>query len=309
VETRSDADVLALGAGQAVDIMRRALLAHRRGDLESPVRFSTALGAGGFTFTAGRLDGVASGFRLGSTVEGVDSQLTLVLGPDGLPLGVVTGREVGRRRTGALGGVAADVCARADAATIGLVGAGEQAFTQLWAIAAVRPLRRVRVHSRQPERRLAFAARARRELGLVVETVDEPADAVVDTDIVVLSTPATEALIDAGWVSPGTHVHTLGPKGRAEGECPRGLAAGADLLVSDSPAQLTAMEGPDQPWTAGRPATALGSIVAGARPGRVAPTDITLYASVGLAGTEVLLAAAVLAADRADGDSRSGPQR
>jgi ornithine cyclodeaminase len=124
---------------------------------------------------------------------------------------------------------------------------------------------------------------------------------VVDTDIVVLSTPAADPLIDPGWVSPGTHVHTLGPKGvtldpsgGAEGECPRALVKSADLLFSDSPAQLEAMEGPAHPWTEGRPAIALGSIVAGALPGRVTPDDVTCYASVGLAGTEVLLARRVL---------------
>jgi ornithine cyclodeaminase len=299
--TRDDADVLRVSSSDAVGIMRNALRAHHEGGLEAPTRFSVKLGAGGFTFTAGRLAGTASGFRLGTSMEGAHRELTLVFDGDGVPVGVVHGSNIGRRRTGALGGVAADACARPDATTIGFVGAGEQAFTQLWAIASVRSLQRVRVYSRDPERRALFAARAAAELGLAVETLSEVESAVVDTDIVVLSPPAADPLIDPGWVSPGTHVHTLGPKGvtldpsgGAEGECPRALVKSADLLFSDSPAQLEAMEGPAHPWTEGRPAIALGSIVAGALPGRVTPDDVTCYASVGLAGTEVLLARRVL---------------
>jgi alanine dehydrogenase len=294
VLSSTDDDVTGVTAERAVAIMREALRAHHHGDLESPVRFGVDLRSGGFTFTAGRLAGVASGFRLGSTVVGEAQELTLVLDPTGSVVGVVTGREIGRRRTGALGGVAADVCARAEATTIGLVGAGHQAFTQLWAIAAVRPLRRIRVFTRSAAHAREFAIRVDAQLGLAVEVVTDPRRAVSETDIVVLATPAPEPLIEASWVSPGTHVHTLGPKGPAEGECPRSLARDADLLVSDSPAQLVAMEGPARPWTAGRPATALGSVVAGVASGRTSSSDITCYASVGLAGTEVLLAREVL---------------
>jgi ornithine cyclodeaminase len=290
----SDKEVLQVPATEAVEIMRAAVLAHQDGRLEAPTRFGVELGTGRFTLTAGRLAGAASGFRLGSSVDAQSGELTLVFDGSGLPLGVVLGREVGRRRTGALGGVAADVLSRPESSVLGLIGAGEQAFTQLWAITAVRELRRVRVFSRQVERREAFAARARTELDLEVEVVSEPHLALADADIVVLATPSPEPLIDVSWILPGCHVHTLGPKGPAEGECPRELAATATVLVSDSPAQLAAMEGAGAPWTRGRAAVSLGEVAAGTSAGRVSPEDVTCYASVGLAGTEVLLARRVL---------------
>jgi alanine dehydrogenase len=105
-----------------------------------------------------------------------------------------------------------------------------------------------------------------------------------------MSTPATQPLIEVEWLAPGTHVHTLGPKGAAEGECPKALVRAAEVFMSDSPAQLTAMEGADRPWSEQRPAVSLGEILVGTQPGRTSVDQITLYASVGLAGTEVLLA-------------------
>lgn len=274
--------------------MWQAVAAHGAGALAAPPRTVLPLGDAAITLTAGRLPGVAAGFRMYSSGAEAPTELTLVLQPGDEPLGVVLGREVGRRRTGALGGVAARLCSREDSTSLGLVGAGHQAFTQLWAIAAVRHLSDVRLFTRSPATAQRFIARAASELGLSVSAVASAQEAVAGADIVVLSTPSPVPLIEASWIAPGTHVHTLGPKGADEGECPLALVASADRLMSDSPAQLLAMEGAGRPWTAGREATSLGAIVSGAAPGRLSQDDITLYASVGLAGTEVLLAQHVL---------------
>jgi ornithine cyclodeaminase/alanine dehydrogenase-like protein (mu-crystallin family) len=292
--TATDERVRAVSAADAVELMLQAVKAHGAGTLCAPPRMSIDLGEAQLTFTAGRMPGVATGFRLYCTAPEGPEELTLVaLAGDG-GLGMVLGKDLGRRRTGALGGVAAKLCARAGAESIGLVGAGEQAFTQLWAIAAVRDLRSVRVFSRSAETAYQFGLRAKDELGLSVEVTNSAHDAVIDADIVVLSTPSPDPLIDVSWLAAGSHVHTLGPKGLPEGECPRELVRRAGLLVSDSPAQLTAMQGPTQPWTEGRRALSLGDIALGNQAGRSDDAAITLYASVGLAGTEVLLANHIL---------------
>src|SRR5262249_55910845 len=59
-------------------------------------------------------------------------------------------------RTGAAGGVAADMLAREDAATVAIIGAGKQARFQLEAVLQVRQLEAVRVASRSVERAQAF---------------------------------------------------------------------------------------------------------------------------------------------------------
>ena len=289
-----DADVLALPAADAVEVMRGAVADHAAGRLIAPPRSTVALGEAALTLTAGRAPGVAAGFRMYSAGAEDPTELTLVLDAQAGP-GIVLGRELGRRRTGALGGVAADLAARPDATVIGLVGAGRQAFAQLWAIAAVRALTRVRVSTRSARTAQRFAERARAELGLAVETVDSPRAAVDGADIVVLATPSTRPLIDADWIADGAHVHTLGPKGAEPGECPIELVQRAAVLMSDSPDQLAAMQGPGAPWTGGAPVASLGAIARGDAAGRSGAGDVTVYASVGLAGTEVLLARLVLA--------------
>ena len=290
----TDSDVLRVPSDVAVALMERAVHAHGSGDLSSPVRHQVGVDNGGFVFTVGSLPGVANGFRVGSSIAETATEINLVFRPDGAPVGVVHGREIGRRRTGALGGVAAKLLSRADSHVVGLIGAGEQAFTQLWAIAAVRELRTVRVYSRNTDTAVRFAQRALTELGLQVDVVATAREAVTAADIVVMSTPAARPLIDASWIAPGTHVHTLGQKGPDEGECPVTLMRASDLLASDSPDQLAATEGPDQPWTQGRPVASLGEILLGKHRGRTSPDDITLFASTGLSGTEVLLADHVL---------------
>src|SRR5207245_194531 len=67
-----------------------------------------------------------------------------------LPDGIIQ-----RLRVGASSALATRMMARADAGTVGLIGAGAQATSQLLGLAAVRPLTRVRVYSPTPERRRA----------------------------------------------------------------------------------------------------------------------------------------------------------
>jgi ornithine cyclodeaminase len=179
--------------------------------------------------------------------------------------------------------------ARADATTVGVVGAGRQAWTQLWAIAAVRPVADVAVFARTPERRDAFAERARAELGLSGRAVASAQAAVADRDIVVLATTAGTPVVDAAWIAPGTAVTGVGPKQVGRAEFGPDLPARVDLVVTDSPAQL---DGYDPPAVlAGTDVVHLGAVLAGDHPGRTAPGQVTFYASVGLAGTEPFLLA------------------
>jgi ornithine cyclodeaminase len=277
-----------LGAPAAVAAMREALRAAHRGDLVSPPRVHAA----GVAFTVGRRPGRWYGYRSYDTEVGGDQVVTVHTEPDGRLAGVAVGSLLGALRTGALGGAAADAMARADAGTAGVVGAGRQAWTQLWAVAAVRPLTDVAVFARDPGRRAAFAGRAVAELGVPARPVASAEEAVRDRDIVVLATSSAEPVLSAAWVSPGTAVTTVGPKQVGRAEFGPDLPARADLVVTDSPAQLGAYDPPA--LLAATDAVPLGAVLAGDHPGRTSPEQVTLYASVGLAGTEPFLLAHIL---------------
>jgi ornithine cyclodeaminase len=277
-----------LDPATAVGVMRRALVAAYRGELVSPARVHAA----GVAFTVGRLRGRWYGYRSYDVEVGGDQLVTVTTEPDGRLAGVAVGSRLGALRTGALGGAAADAMARADASTAGVVGAGRQAWTQLWAVAAVRHLTDVAVFARDPGRRSAFAERAAAELGVPARPVASAEDAVRDRDIVVLATSASEPVVSAAWIAPGTAVTTVGPKQVGRAEFGPDLPARADLIVTDSPAQL---DGYDPPaLLQGFDAVHLGAVLVGDHPGRTSAGQVTLYASVGLAGTEPFLLAHLL---------------
>ena len=84
---------------------------------------------------------------------------------------------------------------------------------------------------------------------------------------------------------------TLGPKSASRHEVPAALAGRADVILTDSPAQLVAY--PEPHLFADEPIASLGAVLAGAVAGRTSPEQITVFCSVGLAGTEVAIAAAL----------------
>ncbi|MCW2691952.1 MAG: ornithine cyclodeaminase/mu-crystallin [Mycobacterium sp.] len=292
----TDDEVRAVPAAVLIAAARETLLQAGRGELVAPPRSRIELGdRATYVLTAGALADGTSGFRVYEAGHVTDDQLVAVWGPDGHLTGLVLGNQLGARRTGALGAVAVDTLARPDADVLGLVGTGRQAWTQLWAVSAVRPLREVRVHSRDAGRRASFVARARDELGVPAVAVEDARAAVAGAGIVVLATVAPSPVIDAADVAPGAHVSTLGPNLVSGHETPLGLLDRAAVLVTDSVQQTRAFAGPY--FTGDRPLVALGDVLVGAAQGRRSPEDITVFCSVGLAGSEVAIAQRLLGAD------------
>lgn len=288
----TDVDVRAFPHPEALEVLRGALRAHADGTLVAPPR----LHAADLTFTVGGLNagsgGDALGFRVYHTLDAPhDDQLVAVWDPrTGRLTGVVVGSALGPLRTACLGAIAADRLARPEAGTLGLIGSGVQARAHALAVAQVRSLTRVQVYSRSAARREALAQDLCAQ-GLPAGAVDSVEEVARTSDLLTLATDSSTPVIESAWIQPGTHVTTLGPKERERHEFPADLAARAALIVTDSPAQLNAYPGGH--LLAGSPVVALGTLL-GTREIRRTPDDITLFLSVGLAGTEVLLARALL---------------
>ncbi len=253
-------------------------------------------------FTTGALAGHWYGYRSYDTFgwetvgdREADQVVVVHEWSTGLLRGCVVGWELSPRRVGAIGAVAVDLLAPPQSTSLGVVGTGRQAWTQVWAIAAVRPLAEVLVHSRDAGRREAFAARVSAELGPACRAVDSARAAVEGRDLVVLATSSATPVVEEGWLAPGTWVSTLGPKQAGRAEFAAELADWADVIVTDSVAQVQAY---DPPFVlAGTPAAdrmlALGDLVSG-RSALPEPGRSVLFCSVGLAGTEAYLAARLL---------------
>ncbi len=289
VTVLDDADVARLCTAElAVAAARESLVDAAGGVLTGPPRMLAPTGAGDLVFTVGGSAEGATGFRMYGPWPGGD-QLVAVWDGGGRLTGVVVGQLLGALRTGGLGGAAVDALARPDAQVLAVLGSGRMAWSQVWAASAVRTLREVRVFSPDPAHRRAMAARVRDELGVAAAPAPDARTAVEGADVVLVSTVATAPVLQADWLAAGCHVNSTGPRGAAGSELGPDLADRAALVATDSPAQLAATAATVGSFT-DRAAVHLGGVVSGAVPGRASGQDVTLYLSIGLAGSEVTLA-------------------
>jgi ornithine cyclodeaminase/alanine dehydrogenase-like protein (mu-crystallin family) len=144
------------------------------------------------------------------------------------PLALMEANHLGQIRTGAASGYATDLMAHPEADTLGIIGSGFQAKTQLDAMRAVRPLRTVRVWSRDAIKRNRFAEQ---NSVIPVGTAEE---AVSGMRIVVTATNAKDPVLEDRWVDPGTHINAMGSNIASRRELPPELIRRADLIAVDS---------------------------------------------------------------------------
>ena len=142
--------------------------------------------------------------------------------------------RLGQLRTGATTGVAVKHLSNPGAATVGIIGTGHQAPTQLEAVAKVRNIKKVKAFSRTAERREAFAASMSESLGMDVSAVGSSQEAVSGSDIVICIAAATEPVVDGDWVSPGATVIGAGPTTWRIQEVTDSMLTRADKVFVDS---------------------------------------------------------------------------
>lgn len=205
-------------------------------------------------------------------------------------------------RTAAAGAVAAKHLSRPDSSVAAIFGAGVQAGLQLEALRLVRPIVEARIWARDTAKAEATAARLRDKLGIPVRDEPDAAKAAAGADIIVTTTPSTEPLIKAGFVSAGQHITAMGSDAEHKNEIAPAILRMADLYVADSARQTRRLGELHHAIAAGvmgtdAEVTELGQIIAGEKHGRRSATDITI---ADLTGTGVQdTAIATLARDRA----------
>ena len=237
----------------------------------------------------------------------------LVLDPaTGSPKAVMDGASLTAIRTGAGGGLAADLLARKDAKTVGLFGAGVQARAQLQAVMAVREITRVNLISRTQASAEQLAAEISEWTDAPeVNLVPTPQTVVKDADIVICATTSATPLFDGNALQPGTHITAVGTFVPEKREVDTATIRRAHRIVVDSReacleeagdliipnAEIrTENETPNIVKNELVLSSAeIGEIVNGDKPGRQSDAEITFFKSVGVAVQDAVAAAAVLA--------------
>ena len=287
----------------ALAAVEEILRQHAEGRATNRARRRVALpGSGLNVMFAGAPEIEALGLKAYTVARTGARFYTMLFDPEtGELLSMMQSDKLGQVRTGAASGIATKHLAREDASSLGIYGAGWQAEAQLEAIAAVKKLDRVIVHSRTEESRKAFAKKMSERVGLEVETTHAPEEPAAQ-DIVVTVTSSKEPVLRGEWLKPGAHVNAAGSNFLFKTEIDRDVVKRSSLVTIDSREELSLeagnlLQGIETGTVLPEAIRELGQIVAGQIKGRQNPEDITLFASQGLALED--LAAARLVYDRA----------
>jgi ornithine cyclodeaminase/alanine dehydrogenase-like protein (mu-crystallin family) len=213
---------------------------------------------------------------------------------------VIEANRLGQLRTGAASGVAARHLARDGARTLGVIGCGWQAESQVAAIrAAVPTIERVIAYCRTPERLDDFCRRVGAEPG---ETHRDPGAC----DVVVTVTTSKDPVLRGEWLPAGALVCAVGANDPSARELDNAVLERAAFVCCDSREQ-SRLESGDliEPVEQGvldwLEVHELQEVVAGEVPGRSSQDDIVVFKSNGLAAWDVAVAAAAVERARARG--------
>jgi ornithine cyclodeaminase/alanine dehydrogenase len=216
---------------------------------------------------------------------------------------VLEADALGQRRTGAASGVAARYLARSGASSLGVIGCGWQARSQIEAIrAAVPAIERVVAFCRTRERLAVFCAETGAEPG------ESPRDAAAQ-DVVVTATTSRDPVVRGEWLAEGALVCAIGANDPQARELDNVVLERAAFVCCDSREQ-SRLESGDliDPVASGvldwLEVHELQDVVAGATAGRGRETDIVVFKSNGLAAWDVAAAAAVVELARERGLGR-----
>ncbi|MGH2592960.1 MAG: ornithine cyclodeaminase family protein [Anaerolineae bacterium] len=285
---------------ECITVMTEALTALAKGQAHQPLRMVVRPpdAAGLMGLMPSYLSGARAAYGLkavcvfpGNTAKGKDAHQGAVMlfsAESGELLALMNASAITAIRTAAVSGVATDLLAREDATDLAIIGAGVQARSHLAAMACVRPIKRVRVASRDFAHARAFADELRFHVAAPIDPVESVELAVTGADVIVTATTAAESILKREWIAPGAHINAVGSSIPTTREVDSATMAAASLFVdrrestlNESGDVLFAMRegaiGPDHIRAE------VGEVLIGAKPGRASEDEITLFKSLGLA--------------------------
>ena len=235
--------------------------------------------------------------------RGLPSEMALLnlFDPEtGMPKAIVDATAITEMRTGAVTALGARYLARRESRVLGHIGARGTAYWNVRLLDSLFHFDEIRVHSRRPESRTAFAARLSADLGKKVVATADWESCIRGADIVVEASrlPAPAPMLKTEWIKPGAFVVPYGTMSAVElsltdimdkmvvddwGQCRKGLPYGALRRHVDM-----------DKLTEANLHAELGQIVAGLKPGRESAEETILLWHRGLSTTDIALGHALL---------------
>ncbi len=202
----------------------------------------------------------------------------------GLPLVLMDGTWITALRTGAASAVATKYLAKKEAKSLGVVGAGFQALTQIVAISKVKKLKEILVYDIKREKVKELAKILKKEK---IEIKEGELKEVCQKDILVTATPSREPVVKKEWILPGTHINAIGADAKGKEELDPEILKEAKIVVDHLEQAMHSGE-INVPLSKGiikkeQIFGELGEIVAKKKPARENEKEITIFDSTGLA--------------------------
>ncbi len=281
---------------KAIELTREAFLGLANGKSQNQPRRRLTVASGAILHQLAGAHEKYFGAKIYSThvKHGAWFLVLLYEAATGRPRALMEANHLGRIRTGAASGVATDLLAAPNSRALGVIGSGFQALGQVEAILAVRPIERIRVWSRNEERRAQFAAQCATQFGVECAPAGSAREAVEGADVIVCATFAKDPVLEPDWVAPGAHINAVGSNNPQRRELPPELLDRAAVIAVDSMEQALIEAGDLLLWKGNDFAeapnvTELGALLA-AGAGQRSGNGVTVFKSVGLGVEDIAVA-------------------
>jgi len=302
---------------EAIEVISDAMIQVSNGNAELPLRHLVPVGDGN---AMGVMPGALGkpgcfGIKLislfpGNPARGLSSHrgaIVLFESETGGAVAMMDASLLTAIRTAAASGVATRALARSDAASLAIIGYGEQAEHHLDAMCAVRPIRRLHVAGRDAAKAAAFCRTAFDKYpDIHMTSGDDIRAAVSEADIVCTVTAAKTAILEHAWLAQGCHVNVVGSSIPSMREVDDAFVLGTSIWVDYLPSTL-AQAGEIVEMIAAGKFTAdqlqgeIGAHLDGRVAGRRDDQQITTYRSLGVAAQDLAAAHHVLMRAQAEG--------
>lgn len=140
-------------------------------------------------------------------------------------------------RTAITGALTAKHLAKQDMETVGVIGAGAQAYYQLKALSKVRKFNQIYVSGKFKRRLIDFKCRMEHELNVSVIIIDDIALLARESDLIITTTPARSPVLKANWIQLGTHIIAVGADTKDKNELDPRILKRAKTYIADDISQ------------------------------------------------------------------------
>jgi alanine dehydrogenase len=293
----SEAEVVSMmDIAGAIDALEQGLMAEARNEAQNMIKTHVEWDGGSTLHAIGAVFPVAGfcGTKVWShTKNGATPMLVLFDSNDGSLKAIIEAFALGQMRTAAACGVATRWLAEPAAEEFAMIGTGKQAISQVAAILAVRPIRRIRVFSPDEGRRNRFVERLRSEFELETVAASSVREAVEGASIITLATRAKDPILSADMVERGAHINSVGAIVPSRAEVTSDVLSRSSRIVTDSVPQARKLSrelidflgSDDARWKTVHP---LSTIVSERFP-RSEADDLTLFKSLGVGISDLSL--------------------